>query len=200
MKDMGLLNDANELITPIGNFNILNDPCQLNPDWDFGTNQIIHPSIPFMDMIDCTITAEICYEHPICPNVSIPCQQVEIHYTSDFILSPVPMTSEKGIENILSQNEDLKGDHKFRVYPNPSNGGITIDLPNGVHHLEILDMQNRKIISMDNVDTQFETHLASGVYIIKIYSAQHKTWSLDCLLYTSPSPRDQRGSRMPSSA
>ena len=25
-------------------------------------------------------------------------------------------------------------------------------------------------------------------------------WSKDCLLYTSPSPRDQRGSRMPSSA
>ena len=26
------------------------------------------------------------------------------------------------------------------------------------------------------------------------------TYDLDCLLYTSPSPRDQRGSRMPSSA
>ena len=26
------------------------------------------------------------------------------------------------------------------------------------------------------------------------------TWSFSCLLYTSPSPRDQRGSRMPSSA
>ena len=26
------------------------------------------------------------------------------------------------------------------------------------------------------------------------------TKSIDCLLYTSPSPRDQRGSRMPSSA
>ena len=25
-------------------------------------------------------------------------------------------------------------------------------------------------------------------------------WYKDCLLYTSPSPRDQRGSRMPSSA
>ena len=25
-------------------------------------------------------------------------------------------------------------------------------------------------------------------------------WDLNCLLYTSPSPRDQRGSRMPSSA
>ena len=26
------------------------------------------------------------------------------------------------------------------------------------------------------------------------------TWGVRCLLYTSPSPRDQRGSRMPSSA
>ena len=27
-----------------------------------------------------------------------------------------------------------------------------------------------------------------------------QSWSMSCLLYTSPSPRDQRGSRMPSSA
>ena len=27
-----------------------------------------------------------------------------------------------------------------------------------------------------------------------------QAWNIDCLLYTSPSPRDQRGSRMPSSA
>ena len=27
-----------------------------------------------------------------------------------------------------------------------------------------------------------------------------KAWTISCLLYTSPSPRDQRGSRMPSSA
>ena len=27
-----------------------------------------------------------------------------------------------------------------------------------------------------------------------------RKWHKDCLLYTSPSPRDQRGSRMPSSA
>ena len=30
--------------------------------------------------------------------------------------------------------------------------------------------------------------------------AAYRTPNLDCLLYTSPSPRDQRGSRMPSSA
>ena len=33
-----------------------------------------------------------------------------------------------------------------------------------------------------------------------LYIAAHKTWPWDCLLYTSPSPRDQRGARMPSSA
>ena len=33
-----------------------------------------------------------------------------------------------------------------------------------------------------------------------ITAADSVLWSMDCLLYTSPSPRDQRGSRMPSSA
>ena len=33
---------------------------------------------------------------------------------------------------------------------------------------------------------------------VAIWSAWHKNYN--CLLYTSPSPRDQRGSRMPSSA
>ena len=31
-------------------------------------------------------------------------------------------------------------------------------------------------------------------------TAQHRMEEFNCLLYTSPSPRDQRGSRMPSSA
>ena len=30
--------------------------------------------------------------------------------------------------------------------------------------------------------------------------SSEKRYLMDCLLYTSPSPRDQRGSRMPSSA
>ena len=36
--------------------------------------------------------------------------------------------------------------------------------------------------------------------IILVSEIQWNAWSSDCLLYTSPSPRDQRGSRMPSSA
>ena len=47
---------------------------------------------------------------------------------------------------------------------------------------------------------------AKGVEKTVFVQTQHDTrendWVLDlaCLLYTSPSPRDQRGSRMPSSA
>ena len=32
------------------------------------------------------------------------------------------------------------------------------------------------------------------------FEALCKQWNLDCLLYTSPSPRDRQKSRMPSSA
>ena len=35
---------------------------------------------------------------------------------------------------------------------------------------------------------------------IEILRDKYRRWLLVCLLYTSPSPRDQRGSRMPSSA
>ena len=36
--------------------------------------------------------------------------------------------------------------------------------------------------------------------LVDLYQSFFKTLNVSCLLYTSPSPRDQRGSRMPSSA
>ena len=42
----------------------------------------------------------------------------------------------------------------------------------------------------------FEGRTATGIVINQGHKKQH----INCLLYTSPSPRDQRGSRMPSSA
>ena len=50
-------------------------------------------------------------------------------------------------------------------------------------------------------------HFASNLGVVELTLALHSTYDFlqdrliwDCLLYTSPSPRDQRGSRMPSSA
>ena len=39
-----------------------------------------------------------------------------------------------------------------------------------------------------------------GLHIFPVRIEDGVVWVRDCLLYTSPSPRDQRGSRMPSSA
>ena len=47
----------------------------------------------------------------------------------------------------------------------------------------------------------FTPHTDGGDYVIVVNAEKVKvTGSKFCLLYTSPSPRDQRGSRMPSSA
>ena len=46
-------------------------------------------------------------------------------------------------------------------------------------------------ITADDANADFRTHnFHTGNIMVSVY----------CLLYTSPSPRDQRGSRMPSSA
>ena len=47
----------------------------------------------------------------------------------------------------------------------------------------------------------FAIMIASAIMGVPVYrDIEHKTENYFCLLYTSPSPRDQRGSRMPSSA
>ena len=51
-------------------------------------------------------------------------------------------------------------------------------------------------------------YLAGNGYVVAAVDFPHSNWAspagspqlMDCLLYTSPSPRDQRGARMPSSA
>jgi len=60
-----------------------------------------------------------------------------------------------------------------------------------------------------SVPGEFNWMLAAGLIattfsivgaIFQSYLVRARGWGRDCLLYTSPSPRDQRGSRMPSSA
>ena len=39
-----------------------------------------------------------------------------------------------------------------------------------------------------------------GTVIVRLEGVSDREWEVTCLLYTSPSPRDMRRSRMPSSA
>ena len=54
------------------------------------------------------------------------------------------------------------------------------------------------IFSTSGIDPNYLMHLAVGTSFGIIIPTS--IVSVICLLYTSPSPRDQRGSRMPSSA
>ena len=59
------------------------------------------------------------------------------------------------------------------------------DLESGASHLLAR--------GVSKTDIYFDFYTA-----LTLHHAQHESW--DCLLYTSPSPRDKRQSRMPSSA
>ena len=62
----------------------------------------------------------------------------------------------------------------------------------------LLDVSNSKLtITATDLDLIF-IHQLNNVEILE--EGKTTTTSSICLLYTSPSPRDQRGSRMPSSA
>ena len=52
---------------------------------------------------------------------------------------------------------------------------------------------------LDDVNQTFDNHYDQKEDLIG-HLLYRKCWIDTCLLYTSPSPRDQRGARMPSSA
>ena len=73
------------------------------------------------------------------------------------------------------------------------------------------EMKVLRVVDGDTVDAQidlgFKVHHNIRVRLYGINAPESRTRDLEekargkaCLLYTSPSPRDQRGSRMPSSA
>ena len=84
---------------------------------------------------------------------------------------------------------------------NPLDKDIEIELP-------LTDLNDKSIIIVDDVANTGRTIfyaikplltiLPKKVEVAVLIDRTHK--SFPCLLYTSPSPRDQRGSRMPSSA
>jgi hypothetical protein len=59
---------------------------------------------------------------------------------------------------------------KFNVFPNPSNGNVTIDLGNmnGLYNLSIVDINGRVVQDMKDVAGIQTFNLDSGVYLIKV--------------------------------
>ena len=101
---------------------------------------------------------------------------------------------------------------RFGKYRQTLSAGISLLIPflDRIEHKVVvlerqLDAFDISVITRDNVEIVLETTVffrvidaAKSVYRIRDVPLALRTTA--CLLYTSPSPRDQRGSRMPSSA
>ena len=88
---------------------------------------------------------------------------------------------------------------KFKVVVSFYQVSITLGLVYGVrldeHFTRWLDVL--KLFSLDLFDVAIPGRCIGAMSTRLLVAG---TWPYACLLYTSPSPRDQRGSRMPSSA
>ena len=68
------------------------------------------------------------------------------------------------------------------------NSKLTENINNQKDSLEQSSIENK--VLEGSIDSNYDLNLADGI----------EAYYSDCLLYTSPSPRDKRQSRMPSSA
>ena len=70
---------------------------------------------------------------------------------------------------------------------------------NGVGNVRLQDIAKKSGVSAGNLSYHYKLKKDLIKSVLDYMSQSSKELS-SCLLYTSPSPRDQRGSRMPSSA
>ena len=81
----------------------------------------------------------------------------------------------------------------------------------GIGFIAILQMTNFSAQSIDNSGDRTKANYLTEMIAEDVIGSKNTLYGVnsdnenivfnnDCLLYTSPSPRDQRGSRMPSSA
>ena len=77
----------------------------------------------------------------------------------------------------------------------------TVDKLYSTYKAPAIKSQFKKLTTLSTKDST-TTHLQATIALLskKFQSVQQQASPNNCLLYTSPSPRDQRGSRMPSSA
>lgn len=85
----------------------------------------------------------------------------------------VQLVSEQGCESVLSDSllvdfAGIKATKRlhFKVYPNPSSGEFSIDVPSKNYQIEVFDMQGRLIVSQKNTPT-FSLE-AKGNYSVRI--------------------------------
>ena len=126
-------------------------------------------------------------------------------WQADFALDNLNLNTNSGARNLetkekIAIRDEVFSNNELSLYPNPVKGNtIKINSTLELLDYDIYNALGQKIstgkLRTDEIKVQA---LEVGVYFIRFYTEEQTI--ISCLLYTSPSPRDQRGSRMPSSA
>ena len=98
---------------------------------------------------------------------------------------PIEKDGESGCESTWNPNLEKEPDKQQRKYLEVENEDEDIELIIDANRIPVLNRAIKKVVWP-------HVKFFNGDYELQEYK--------NCLLYTSPSPRDQRGSRMPSSA
>ena len=84
--------------------------------------------------------------------------------------------------------------------------GAPVDVVEGLRVVDrdLVVLRDRKVRGkgpgLPVVPALIDAAIAASKQVVRLMGIERESMVIGCLLYTSPSPRDQRGSRMPSSA
>ena len=115
------------------------------------------------------------------------------------------------IQDFQAYLKNLKGSICLTIEETTTSQWLYTELINYVDKIIICDPYRNRLLSegpkTDKIDAEKLVKLLKADLLKEVFHSNSKFVELrkivgayDCLLYTSPSPRDQRGSRMPSSA
>lgn len=147
----------------------------LNQDGDFQQNEIVFTSdapsnVPLIANINIPVTA---------PEGSVR-MRVSMKYAGFFGNASPPASCEEMqygevedycveiTDNIINVQETTK--LNWSVYPNPTNGTLFVQLPLGVHLVEVFDLTGRMVAQQPSSGTTqiALNHLAGGTYLVRL--------------------------------
>ena len=105
-------------------------------------------------------------------------------------------------KNITLPLRDKEGVADYRYFPDPDLAPISIavdELQDIQDSMPQMPWEVKKDLQAIKVHEDHVNQIVASPQLVNYFKEVHEQVG-DCLLYTSPSPRDQRGSRMPSSA
>ena len=86
-----------------------------------------------------------------------------------------PVFGNNSFEDQLAGIDDKEADATIKVYPNPVNGTLFVDVAEqnyaGVYYVQIFDFAGRQILNEQLINRQIETgHFSNGIYLLKVFN------------------------------